>query len=381
MPVSRLSDLSDRALAPRLVIKVGSALLVGKEGVRRAWLTALVAEIAEARTRGQQVIVVSSGAIALGAATLELEKGGRGSLADAQAAAAVGQIALSGLWAELLGSHGLTAAQMLLTLDDLEDRRRYLNVTATLTRLLDAGAVPVINENDSVATQEIRFGDNDRLAARVAQAAQASAVVLLSDIDGLYDRHPREPGARMIAVVEGVTSEVHAMASTESNSGMGSGGMVSKLQAAEIAELAGICLVIGNGQHERPVARIIGQGIGTLFLPRPGKNGGRAGARKAWLGGRLRLKGSIHVDAGAAAALTRGSSLLAKGVTGVEGHFERGDPVAIVDAEARVLAHGLSEYRAAECDAIRGLHSSEQAEVLGYSPRSSVVHRDQLVLK
>lgn len=376
MPISRLSDLSDRALAPRLVIKVGSALLVGKEGARRAWLTALVAEIAEARARGQDVIVVSSGAIALGAATLGLEKGGRGSLADAQASAAVGQIALSGLWAELLGSHGLTAAQMLLTLDDLEDRRRYLNVTATLTRLLDAGAVPVINENDSVATQEIRFGDNDRLAARVAQAAQASAVLLLSDIDGLYDRHPKEPGARMIPVVEGVTPEVHAMASTESNSGMGSGGMVSKLQAAEIAELAGICLVIGNGQHERPVQRIIAQGIGTLFLPRR-----KAGARKAWLGGRLRLKGSIHVDAGAAAALVRGSSLLAKGVTGVEGHFERGDPVAIVDAEARVVAHGLSEYHAGECDAIRGLHSSEQAEVLGYSPRSSVVHRDQLVLK
>ncbi|TDW63336.1 glutamate 5-kinase [Novosphingobium sp. PhB55] len=376
MPVSRLSDLSDRALAPRLVIKVGSALLVGKEGVRRAWLTALVAEIAEARARGQDVIVVSSGAIALGAATLGLEKGGRGSLADAQAAAAVGQIALSGLWAELLGSHGLTAAQMLLTLEDLEDRRRYLNVTATLTRLLDAGAVPVINENDSVATQEIRFGDNDRLAARVAQAAQASAVLLLSDIDGLYDRHPREPGARMIPVVEGVTGEVHAMASTESNSGMGSGGMVSKLQAAEIAELAGICLVIGNGQHERPVARIIGEGIGTLFLPRR-----RAGARKAWLGGRLRLKGSIHVDAGAAAALLRGSSLLAKGVTRVEGAFERGDPVAIVDPEAKVLAHGLSEYHAGECTAIRGLHSSEQAEVLGYAPRSSVVHRDQLVLK
>ncbi len=376
MPVSRLSDLSDRALAPRLVVKVGSALLVGKQGVRREWLTALVAEIAEARARGQDVIVVSSGAIALGAATLGLDKGGRGSLADAQAAAAVGQIALSGLWAELLGSHGLTAAQMLLTLDDLEDRRRYLNVTATLTRLLDAGAVPVINENDSVATQEIRFGDNDRLAARVAQAAQASAVLLLSDIDGLYDRHPKEPGARMIPVVEGVTPEVHAMASAESNSGMGSGGMVSKLQAAEIAELAGICLVIVNGQHDRPVERIMAQGIGTLFLPRR-----RAGARKAWLGGRLRLKGSIHVDAGAAAALLRGSSLLAKGVTGVEGHFERGDPVAIVDAGARVVAHGLSEYHAGECDAIRGLHSSEQAEVLGYSPRSSVVHRDQLVLK
>lgn len=376
MPIARLSDLADKAQCPLLVIKVGSALLVGSEGVRREWLGGLVAEVAGARGRGQQVIVVSSGSIALGAATLGLDKGGRGSLADAQAAAAVGQIALSGLWAELLGSHGLTAAQMLLTLEDLEDRRRYLNVTATLTRLLDAGAVPVINENDSVATNEIRFGDNDRLAARVAQAAQASAVVLLSDIDGLYDRHPREPGARMIPVVEGVTAEVHAMASAESNSGMGSGGMVSKLQAADIAELAGISLVIGNGQHDRPLARIMGEEIGTLFLPRR-----KTGARKAWLGGRLRLKGGLTVDAGAAAALSRGSSLLAKGITEVEGQFLRGDPVEIRDPHGRVLAHGLSEYDAAECAAIRGLHSSEQAEVLGYAPRSSVVHRDQLVLK
>ena len=376
MPIARLTDLSDPILCPRLVVKVGSALLVGAEGVRRAWLTALVAEIAAARTRGQQVIVVSSGAIALGAATLGLEKGGRGSLADAQASAAVGQIALSGLWAELLGTHGLTAAQMLLTLEDLEERRRYLNVTATLGRLLDAGAVPVINENDSVATEEIRFGDNDRLAARVAQAAQASAVLLLSDIDGLYDRHPRLPGAAMIPVVEGVTAEVRAMASAESNSGMGSGGMISKLQAAEIAELAGIAMVIGNGQVERPIERIVAGGIGTLFLPR-----GKAGARKAWLGGRLRLTGTIHVDDGAAAALLRGSSLLAKGVTGVDGAFERGDAVAVTDAKGHVIAHGLSEYAAGECAAIRGLHSSEQAAVLGYAPRSSVVHRDQMVLK
>ncbi|EIZ80635.1 glutamate 5-kinase [Novosphingobium sp. Rr 2-17] len=380
MPISRLSDLADSACAPRLVIKVGSALLVGPQGARRAWLSGLVAEIAEARARGQQVIVVSSGAIALGAATLGLEKGGRGSLADAQAAAAVGQIALSGLWAELLGSHGLTAAQILLTLEDLEDRRRYLNVTATLGRLLDAGAVPVINENDSVATQEIRFGDNDRLAARVAQAAQASAVVLLSDIDGLYDRHPKLPGAQMIPVVDGVTAEIHAMASVESNSGMGSGGMVSKLQAAEIAGLAGICLVIGNGQHDRPLARILQEGIGTLFCP-PTGGSRHAGARKAWLGGRLRLKGVLLVDAGAAAALLRGSSLLAKGMTGVEGVFARGDPVAITDPDGRVIAHGLSEYDAAECAALSGLHSSEQADVLGYSPRSSVVHRDQMVLK
>jgi glutamate 5-kinase len=376
MPITRLSDLSDPALAPRLVIKVGSALLVGPEGVRRAWITQLVAEIAEARGRGQDVIVVSSGAIALGAATLGLEKGGRGSLADAQGAAAVGQIALSGLWAQLLGDHGITAAQMLLTLEDLEDRRRYLNVTATLTRLLDAGAVPVINENDSVATQEIRFGDNDRLAARVAQAAQASAVVLLSDIDGLYDRHPKLPGARMIPVVEGVSAEIHAMASAESTSGIGSGGMISKLQAAEIAELAGICLVIGNGQHDRPLARIVEEGVGTLFMPRR-----NAGARKAWLGGRLRLKGEIVVDAGAAAALRRGSSLLAKGIVAVEGVFSRGDPVAILDGGGKVLAHGLSEYDATECAAIVGLHSSEQEVVLGYAPRSAVVHRDQMVLK
>jgi len=376
MAIDHLSDLADKAQCPRLVVKVGSALLVGSAGVRREWLSGLVEEIAAAHARGQQVIVVSSGAIALGAATLGLEKGGRGSLADAQAAAAVGQIALSGLWAELLGNHGLTAAQMLLTLEDLEDRRRYLNVTATLGRLLDAGAVPVINENDSVATHEIRFGDNDRLAARVAQAAQANAVVLLSDIDGLYDRHPREPGARMIPVVEGVTDQVRAMASAESNSGMGSGGMVSKLQAAEIAELAGICLVIGNGQHQRPLTRIVEQRIGTLFRPRR-----KSGARKAWLGGRLRLKGRLVVDAGAAAALGRGSSLLAKGMTAVEGAFERGDPVAIVDGQGGVLAHGLSEYDARECAALVGIHSSEQAEILGYAPRSAVVHRDQLVLK
>ncbi|TCM18091.1 glutamate 5-kinase [Novosphingobium sp. PhB165] len=376
MSIARLPDLFDPKLCPRLVVKVGSALLVGGEGVRRAWLTALVAEIAEARARGQQVIVVSSGAIALGAATLGLDKGGRGSLADAQASAAVGQIALSGLWAELLGAHGLTAAQMLLTLEDLEERRRYLNVTATLGRLLDAGAVPVINENDSVATEEIRFGDNDRLAARVAQAAQASAVLLLSDIDGLYDRHPKEPGAAMIPVVEGVTAEVRAMASAESNSGMGSGGMISKLQAAEIAELAGIAMVIGNGQYESPIRRIAGDGIGTLFMPR-----GKSGARKAWLGGRLRLTGTIRVDDGAAAALLRGSSLLAKGVTGVDGTFERGDAVAVADMAGHVIAHGLSEYAAGECAAIQGLHSSDQAAVLGYAPRSSVVHRDQMVLK
>jgi len=375
MQIARLSDLADRTACPRLVVKVGSSLLVGREGVRRQWLQGLVAEIAAAKAQGQDVIVVSSGAIALGAATLGLDKGGRGSLADAQAAAAVGQIALSGLWAELLGRHGLTAAQLLLTLEDLEDRRRYLNATATLTRLLDAGAVPVINENDSVATQEIRFGDNDRLAARVAQAARASAVLLLSDVDGLYDRNPTDPEARLLPEVRGVTAEVHAMATGDSTSGLGSGGMTSKLQAAEIAELAGISLAIANGTHDMPIARATEGSIGTLFVPRR-----KAGARKAWLGGRLRLKGALTVDAGAAGALTRGSSLLAKGVTAVEGSFARGDAIAIRDEAGRTLAHGLSEYDAAECAALLGKHSSEQADILGYAPRSAVVHRDQLIL-
>jgi glutamate 5-kinase len=242
--------------------------------------------------------------------------------------------------------------------------------------LLDAGAVPVINENDSVATHEIRFGDNDRLAARVAQAAQASAVLLLSDVDGLYDRDPDKPGASLIHEVRGVTDEVHAMATGGSASGMGSGGMTSKLQAAQIAELAGISLAIVNGTPTRPIARALDSGTGTLFHPRR-----KAGARKAWLGGRLHLKGRLVVDAGAATALTRGSSLLAKGVTGVEGQFLRGDPIAVVDGEGRVIAHGLSEYDAAECDRLKGRHTSEHAGILGYAPRSAVVHRDQLVLK
>ena len=375
MLITSLPDLADPATCPRLVIKVGSSLLVGADGVRRDWLGTLVAEVAAARARGQEVIVVSSGAIALGAATLGLEKGGRGSRADAQAAAAVGQIALSGLWAHLLGDHGLNAAQLLLTLEDLEDRRRYLNVTATLTRLLDMGAVPVINENDSVATEEIRFGDNDRLAARVAQAARASAVLLLSDVDGLYDRNPADPAAKLLPRVRSVTAEIHAMATGASGSGMGSGGMTSKLQAAEIAERAGIALAIANGIHDAPIARALTQGIGTLFLPKR-----KAVARKAWLGGRLRLKGGLVVDAGAASALASGSSLLAAGITAVEGKFQRGDAIAIRDASGAVLAHGLSEYDADDCLLLIGHHSREHGDILGYAPRPAVIHRDQLVL-
>ncbi|WP_298192232.1 glutamate 5-kinase [Novosphingobium sp.] len=376
MSIETLSQLTDAVAAPRLVIKVGSALLVGKDGApRRAWLTLLVAEIAAARARGQDVIVVSSGAIALGARKLGLARGGRGSLADAQAAAAVGQIALAGLWAELLAAHGLIAAQVLLTLEDLEERRRYLNVTATLGTLLASGAVPVINENDTVATEEIRFGDNDRLAARVGQAAGASAVLLLSDIDGLYDRDPRLEGAVRVPVVRGVTPEIHAMATGGSSSGLGSGGMTSKLQAAEIAGLAGIALAIIDGRPDSPIAAALAEERGTLFCS-PGK----ARARKAWLGGKLRMKGAVTVDAGAAAALARGSSLLAAGVTAVEGTFLRGDAIAVHGPDGTVLARGLSEYDAAECTALMGHPSAEHEALLGYAPRSALIHRDQLVM-
>lgn len=376
MSIARLADLADPKLTSRLVLKVGSALLVGADGkANDGWVASLVEEIARLRANGQQVIVVSSGAIALGAARLGLPKGGRGSLADAQAAAAVGQIALAGLWSELLARHGLISAQLLLTLEDLEDRRRYLNAAATLGRLLKTGAVPVINENDSVATQEIRFGDNDRLAARVAQAARADGVVLLSDVDGLYDRDPALPGAQLLPVVDGVSEEVRAMASGRSTSGMGSGGMVSKLQAAEIAERAGIALAIVNGQYDGPLARAFGQDVGTIFLPRR-----RDGARKAWLGGRQRMKGALVVDAGCAAALARGGSLLASGITAIEGRFERGDPVGVRGQDGRVLAQGLAEYDAAEIERIKGRRSDEHEALLGYAPRSAVVHRDQLVL-
>jgi glutamate 5-kinase len=378
MPIESLADLTSPKLARRLVVKVGSSLLVGRGGeVRGAWLDSLAGELAEASERGQQVIVVSSGAIALGAVKLGLAKGGRGSLADAQAAAAVGQIGLASLWAERLAAHGIAAAQLLVTLEDLEDRRRYLNAAATLGRLLKAGVIPVINENDSVATAEIRFGDNDRLAARVAQAARADAVILLSDVDGLFDRDPKSEGARLLTRVTGVTGEIHAMASGGSSSGLGSGGMTSKLQAAEIAERAGISLAIANGTQASPLARALtGEGIGTLFLPRR-----RDAARKAWLGGRQRMRGSLTVDAGCAAALGRGGSLLASGIIAVEGDFARGDPVAVRDPEGRAVAQGLVEYTAEEVARIKGSRSDQHEALLGYAPRAAVIHRDHLVLR
>ncbi|MBX7456635.1 glutamate 5-kinase [Qipengyuania sp. 1NDH17] len=371
MTVTTLSGLRE---AKRLVVKVGSALLIEQGRAREAWLSTLAAEIAALRKGGTEVIVVSSGAIALGAAKLELAKGGRGSLADAQAAASVGQVELARLWSEVLGRHDLIAAQMLVTLDDLEDRRRYLNASATLERLIEAGAIPVVNENDSVATEEIRFGDNDRLAARVAQAAQAEGVLLLSDVDGLYDRNPKDADAKLVETVEGVTPAIIAMATDESTSGLGSGGMLAKLQAARIAERAGIALAIINGTHDAPIARALDAGRGTLFLPQ-----GDESARKAWLSGRLAPTGVLTVDAGCTEALANGASLLAAGMTEVEGDFRRGDLVAIFGAKGERLGQGLVEYTAEECRSILGLREEEQATKLGYAPRAAVVHRDHMV--
>jgi glutamate 5-kinase len=366
--------LTEFPSARRLVVKVGSALLVEGGDARVGWLASLARDIAQLRARGAQVVVVSSGAIALGAARLGLAKGGRGSLADAQAAASVGQIALAGLWSQALGAQGLVAAQMLLTLHDLEDRRRYLNASATFERLLEAGAVPVVNENDSVATSEIRFGDNDRLAARVAQAAGADAVLLLSDVDGLYDRDPRAEGATLVPRVEGVSEAVLAMASGSSSSGLGSGGMTSKLQAAQIAERAGITLAIVNGTHDGPIERALASGTGTIFAPRRGST-----ARQAWLGGRLSPKGVLTVDDGCATALEGGASLLAAGVTEVTGEFARGDLVTVISERGDRIAQGLCEYSAIDCHAIMGVRQEAQEAKLGYAPRAAVIHRDHLV--
>ena len=372
--VTDLTGLLEREACPALVIKVGSALLVENGAARAAWLASLVAEIAEQRRHGQRIILVSSGAIALGAARLGLARGGRASLADAQAAASVGQVILAQLWAQALGAHGIIAAQMLVTLGDLEDRRRYLNAAATLERLLEAGAVPVINENDSVATEEIRFGDNDRLAARVAQAAGASGVLLLSDVAGLYNRDPREAGAQLIPRIEGVTPEVIAMAGAGSGSGIGSGGMLAKLQAARIAERAGVALGIIDGRGDHPLARLRASGIGTLFVPVRADS-----ARKAWLGGRLAIEGVLTIDAGCAAALVNGASLLAAGLTQVEGEFARGALVAFHGPKGERLGQGLVEYSSAECRAILGLKQPDQEARLGYAPRAAVVHRDHMV--
>jgi glutamate 5-kinase len=271
---------------------------------------------------------------------------------------------------------GRQAAQVLLTLDDLEHRRRYLNVSATIERLLDAGAIPVLNENDTVATEEIRFGDNDRLAARVGQAALARGVILLSDIDGLYTANPREdPTAQLVPLVETLTPEIEAMAGGTGASGMGSGGMVSKLQAARIATQGGCHMAIINGTVERPLARFVNSGLGTVFLA----DDEPQAARKTWLAGRMRAEGQIVIDAGAARALKDGASLLAAGVRGVDGAFDRGD-VVDVRLDGAVVARGLSSYSADEARRIMGLKTADIEAVLGYAPRAAMIHRDNLVV-
>ncbi|OHC93599.1 MAG: glutamate 5-kinase [Sphingomonadales bacterium RIFCSPLOWO2_12_FULL_63_15] len=365
------------ALIRRLVIKIGSALLVDPAGnVRIDWLRTLVADVAARTQAGQQIIIVSSGAIALGARRLKLPKGGRGSLEDAQAAAATGQIALSQCWASLLDERGITAAQMLVTLDDLENRRRYLNASATLERLMALHVVPVVNENDSVATAEIRFGDNDRLAARIGQAARADAVVLLSDVDGLYTANPHvDANAMLIETIDRIDARIAAMADGGSASGMGSGGMTSKIEAARIATGAGAHLAIISGKVDAPLSHWTQGGKGSIFLAAQGK-----GARKGWLAGRLTVRGRIIVDAGAETALSKGNSLLPAGVAAVEGMFARGDVIDIVAQDGRVIARGLIEYDSDAAAKIAGRRSEDIAALLGEMPRSVLVHRDHMAM-
>ncbi len=361
----------------RTIVKIGSSLLVDGDGnVRRPWLTTLVADLVAARAADQEIVIVSSGAIALGARRLGLAKGGRASLEDAQAAAATGQIALSQCWAELLGERELTAAQILVTLDDLEDRRRYLNASATIERLLGLGVVPVINENDSVATAEIRFGDNDRLAARIAQAVRAERVILLSDVDGLYTADPvHDAKATRIETVRRVDARIAAMAGKGTSSGMGSGGMASKIEAARIANAAGADLVIVSGLHDHPLARLSEGGCGTTFLASRKTSG-----RKAWLAGRLTVKGRVHVDEGAERALRRGASLLPAGAIRIEGRFRRGDVLDVVGPGGAVIARGLAEYDREEALAICGKRSDALEKLLGHAPRAAMVHRDHMVM-
>ncbi len=376
MSIQTLLDFRDPEVCTRLVIKIGSALLVDNSGqVEVEWLRSIVNEIWTAREMGMEVVVVSSGSIAIGAKKLDFEQGGRRTLAEAQASASVGQIELASVWSALLAERRLVAAQLLLTLDDFESRRRYLNISATLRRLLKSGVVPVINENDAIATGEIRFGDNDRLAARVAQACNADGVILLTDVDGLYDRHPDHPGAERLSEVDGVTEEIHAMADKKSGSGLGSGGMTAKLLAAEIAERAGIALAILDGRPEMPLARAMASQAGTLFLPQREESG-----KRVWIGGRMRFSGSITVDDGCVVALRDGKSVLAAGIITSEGDFERGDIIQVLDVAGREIAKGLVEYDADDVEAIMGKQSRELETILGHSPRSAVIHRDHLVM-
>jgi glutamate 5-kinase len=363
------------ANAKRIVVKIGSALLVDAETGQpaRAWLAALADDIAALRASGKSVLIVSSGAIALGRSVLKLPRSSR--LEEKQAAAAAGQARLVGAYEEAFARHGIPVAQALLTPDDTERRRRWLNARATLETLLSLGAIPIINENDTVATAEIRYGDNDRLAARAAQMISADALVLLSDIDGLYERDPRkDANAPFVAEVREITPAIEAMAGDPG--ALGSGGMRTKIEAAKIATRAGCAVAITKGAELNPLKRLQEGARATWFLP----HGSPRAAYKAWIGGSLAPQGALVVDAGAAQALRSGKSLLAAGVSEVRGAFEKGDAVRVLDQAGAEIARGLARYDTADASRIRGLKSEAIAQTLGYDAGPVLVHADDLVL-
>mgnify|MGYP001822331465 FL=1 len=362
----------------RIVVKVGSSLLVDQStgALHRGWLETLAADLKRLAGAGADLLVVSSGAIALGRNRLGLAPGEL-KLEEAQAAAAVGQVELSRAWAESLQGEGLTAAQILLTLGDTEERRRYLNARATLGTLLKIGAVPVINENDTVATSEIRYGDNDRLAARVAAMMGADCLVLLSDVDGLYSAPPaQDPDAEFIAQVDVIDGRIEKMAGA-AGSDLSRGGMKTKIEAGKIAVAAGSAMIIASGRKDHPLAAIDEGGRATWFAPQSTP----ANARKAWIAGHLEPRGAIHIDAGAVRALRSGKSLLPAGISGVSGVFSRGDAIVIMDPEGTEIGRGLSAFDAVEARAIAGRKSHEIEEILGYPGRSEMIHRDDMVLR
>ena len=370
--------MSQLASAKRLVVKIGSALLVDQEAgtLKRNWLEALADDVARLRSGGVEVVVVSSGAIALGRRHLKLPAGAL-ALEQKQAAAATGQIRLAHAWQEALARHALTCAQILLTLEDTEERRRHLNARATIATLLSLGAVPVINENDTVATAEIRFGDNDRLAARVAQMISADTLVLLSDIDGLYTADPRkDAGAEHIGAVGRVTQEIEGMAG-EAPPGYSSGGMVTKIAAAKIAQSAGCLMAIADGKILHPLAALIDGARSTWFTP----DTQLRTARKRWIAGSVKPVGWVKVDAGAARALGRGKSLLPAGIVEVGGRFERGDAIEVRNGDGTVLGRGLSAYSSEDAKRIKGHKSGDIERILGYRGRDEMIHRDDLVLE
>ncbi|MDR9394901.1 glutamate 5-kinase [Roseovarius sp. SYSU LYC5161] len=368
-----MATLSD---AKRLVIKIGSALLVDREtgALRKEWLQALADDVARLRARWADVILVSSGSIALGRGVLGLPAREL-TLEQSQAAAAVGQIKLAGAYEAALARHGLKAAQVLVTLEDSTDRRRYLNSRATLEQLLSLGAVPIVNENDTVATDEIRYGDNDRMAAQVAVTAGADRLILLSDVDGFYSGNPaQDPGARRFDVIEAITPEIEAMAG-DAGSGLSKGGMKTKLMAARTATAAGCDMVITEGSVLNPLSRLENGAPATWFIAQ----GDPQQKRKQWIAA-MKPRGRITVDDGAARALQGGSSLLPAGVTDVAGRFERGDPVEVAGPGGRVLGQGLTRYDATDAGLIRGLRTAEVERVLGYPARGPLIHRDDMAL-